>query len=445
MEVEIAAPGRVREGGLVVVKPAEGMTERCATGEALKNIDAETLQSVDGIKEGEALESSCVDVEAELQPFQGIQQILDSLSSLSPPINAPNDGGVNMETENSIPISVLEADLFDIQIRESDEAVKTYGNNAKFKGFQSDVINFQSTSPDKEKSATTTMKGNEPDQSNQPPHRAIWKPPLWLILKVNFDDAIFREQNSVNVVLDMGGGLVLFWRSTIDVIVEGSCTNYIDTMFQEKDRAEIGVIILECQGKGLAHMAGIIPLPLTVIELETLAILKTLQFDTDLSLEYVTPEGVLEIAINTLNANSQSLESFGLLSRDVKCFPSLFHCIRILEYIELKHFPFSELVHLTTPIGATFLKQHNAQKKIVEPSVGIAKRPRVEPTVEDVPDDPITAVYDDDDEDEDEDDADVDVVATSPSTASPSFHSMVERVLETQSSQHIMMETFITT
>ena len=97
--------------------------------------------------------------------------------------------------------------------------------------------------PDKEKSTTATMKGNEPDQSNQPPHRAIWKPPPWPILKVNSDDAIFREQNSVDVVLDMGGGLVLFWRSTIDVIMEGSGTNYIDTMFQEKDRVGIGVII----------------------------------------------------------------------------------------------------------------------------------------------------------------------------------------------------------
>ena len=182
--------------------------------------------------------------------------------------------------------------------------------------------------PGKEKNATTTMKGNEPDQSNQPPHHAIWKPPPWPILKVNSDDAIFREQNSVDVVLDMGGGLVLFWRSTIDVIVEGSGTNYIDTMFQEEDRAGIGVIIRECQGKGLAHMVGIIPLPLTVIELETLAISKALQFDADLSLEDVTPEGVSEIAMNALNADSQSLESFGLLSRDVKCFASLFHCIR---------------------------------------------------------------------------------------------------------------------
>ena len=64
--------------------------------------------------------------------------------------------------------------------------------------------------PDKEKSATTTMKGNEQDQSNQPPHCAIWKPSPWPILKVNSDDAIFWEQNSVDVVLDMGGGLVLF-------------------------------------------------------------------------------------------------------------------------------------------------------------------------------------------------------------------------------------------
>nr|POF00120.1 hypothetical protein CFP56_19082 [Quercus suber] len=99
-------------------------------------------------------------------------------------------------------------------------------------------------------------------------------------------------------------------------------------MFQEEDRTEIGVIIQECQGKGLAHMVRIIHLPLTVIELETLAISKALQFDADLSLEDVTPEGVSKITINALNADSQSLESFGLLSHDVKCFASLFHYIK---------------------------------------------------------------------------------------------------------------------
>nr|POF04678.1 hypothetical protein CFP56_38518 [Quercus suber] len=60
---------------------------------------------------------------------------------------------------------------------------------------------------------------------------------------VNSDDAVFQEQNSVDVVLDMGGGLLMFWRLTIDVIVEGSSTNYFDTMFREEDRAGIGVII----------------------------------------------------------------------------------------------------------------------------------------------------------------------------------------------------------
>ena len=82
---------------------------------------------------------------------------------------------------------------------------------------------------------------------------------------------------------NMGGGLVLFWRLTIDLIVEGSGTNYIDTMFQVEDRAGIGVVIRDCQGKGLANMVGIIPLPLTVMELETLATSKALQLDANLS------------------------------------------------------------------------------------------------------------------------------------------------------------------
>ena len=58
---------------------------------------------------------------------------------------------------------------------------------------------------DKEKISITAMKGNELDQSNQPPHCAIWKPPPWPILKVNFDDAIFLEQNYVGV----GVGVVI--------------------------------------------------------------------------------------------------------------------------------------------------------------------------------------------------------------------------------------------
>ena len=43
-----------------MVQPAERVIERCVDGEALK--------SIDGIKEGEALNNNCEDVEGTLQP-----------------------------------------------------------------------------------------------------------------------------------------------------------------------------------------------------------------------------------------------------------------------------------------------------------------------------------------------------------------------------------------
>ena len=127
-----------------------------------------------------------------------------------------------------------------------------------------------------------------------------------------------------------GGGLVLFWRSTIDVTVEVLGTNYIDALFQEEDRAGIGVFIRDCQGRAW-HMVEIIPLPLTVVELETLDTSKALQFAANLSLNDVIPKGDSEMVLNALNADSYSLASFGLFSQDVKCFANLFHYIRFLH------------------------------------------------------------------------------------------------------------------
>ena len=75
---------------------------------------------------------------------------------------------------------------------------------------------------DKEKISTTEMKVNELDQSNQPLHCAIWKPPPWLILKVNSDDAIFREQNSVGVgvvIRDIKGQGVAFMDEKITLFL----------------------------------------------------------------------------------------------------------------------------------------------------------------------------------------------------------------------------------
>ena len=75
---------------------------------------------------------------------------------------------------------------------------------------------------------------------------------------------------------------------------------------------------------------------------------------------------------------------------------------RVLNFLGLENFPSLELIHIIAPIGATFLKQRNAQKKNVRPSVGSSKRPRVQSTVGDVhaeesPVDPTTAIADDGD------------------------------------------------
>ena len=43
---------------------------------------------------------------------------------------------------------------------------------------------------------------------------------------------------------------------------------------------------------------------------------------------------------------------------------------RVLNFLGLENFPSLELIHITAPIGATFLKQRSAQKRNVGPSVG---------------------------------------------------------------------------
>ena len=125
--------------------------------------------------------------------------------------------------------------------------------------------------------------------------------------------------------LDRTLSTINFDQKWVEGSMEGSCTNYIDTTFQEEDRTVTGVIIRDCQGKGLAQWSEIIPPPITVVELETLTASKALQCATDLSLNDVSLEGDSEIIINTLNEDSHSLASFGLPIQDVKCFANLFH------------------------------------------------------------------------------------------------------------------------
>ena len=64
------------------------------------------------------------------------------------------------------------------------------------------------------------------------------------------------------------------------------------------------MVIRDCQGLVLgllALLSQIIPLPLTVVELETLVVAKALEFAIDLGLSTVILEGDSKIIINVLN------------------------------------------------------------------------------------------------------------------------------------------------
>ena len=118
VQSQLSSSVREGKGGSMEVQPAEGMIEGDDDDVALQNINGETLQTVEGNKESEAQENYCVEVADTLQPIQGIQHSSDSLL---PPINAPNNEEVVLESEISIPNSVSVFDLFDLQIRELQE------------------------------------------------------------------------------------------------------------------------------------------------------------------------------------------------------------------------------------------------------------------------------------------------------------------------------------
>ena len=67
--------------------------------------------------------------------------------------------------------------------------------------------------------------------------------------------------------------------------------------------------------------------PISVVELETLATAKALEFSIDLGFVSTILEGDSEIVMKALMNDSASLASFGLLIRDVKTYVELFQCI----------------------------------------------------------------------------------------------------------------------
>ena len=104
--------------------------------------------------------------------------------------------------------------------------------------------------------------------------------------------------------------------------------NFDGATFSDEGRAGIGVVIRNNQDMVMASMSHNVPLPISVVELETLAATKALEVSLDLGFCFDDLEGDLEIVMYALKDDSASLASFGLLIQEVKTYAEQFQCIR---------------------------------------------------------------------------------------------------------------------
>ena len=96
---------------------------------------------IDGINECEPLNNKNMGMEKALHSNLETQLNSYTISTISPPINAPIFEEVNIGAETLTPNSVTTAKLFDIQIREIDEALMKYGNNSELRQTPTSTIN----------------------------------------------------------------------------------------------------------------------------------------------------------------------------------------------------------------------------------------------------------------------------------------------------------------
>ena len=123
-----------------------------------------------------------------------------------------------------------------------------------------------------------------PHPSSQGSDRVIWKPPPWPRLKVNFDGAMFRENDLVGV----------------------------------------GVVIRDDNGLMVAVIAEKISLPYSVTAVEVLAAIKALRFARDIGLKSLILEGDSKITVDALLGDNMEHVEFGNLIEEAKWLSSQF-------------------------------------------------------------------------------------------------------------------------
>ena len=103
--------------------------------------------------------------------------------------------------------------------------------------------------------------------------------------------------------------------------------NFDGAVFKDEDIAGIDVVVRDSQGMVMASLSQNITLPHSVVNLETLAACRALEFSLELGFDKAILEGDSMIVMAALRDPSPSLASYGLLVRDAPLMAHLFTCI----------------------------------------------------------------------------------------------------------------------
>ncbi|XP_030924555.1 uncharacterized protein LOC115951512 [Quercus lobata] len=93
--------------------------------------------------------------------------------------------------------------------------------------------------------------------------------------------------------------------------------NFDGATFADKDTAGIGIMVRNSDGLVMASLAQQIPLPPSVIEVETLAARRALEFALELGFERIILEGDSESLDNALKMECRNFTMYGHLVQDI--------------------------------------------------------------------------------------------------------------------------------
>ena len=99
-------------------------------------------------------------------------------------------------------------------------------------------------------------------------------------------------------------------------------TNFDGAIFEDLHAAGIGVVIRDEHGEVIAALAGKIPIPDSVLTLETLAARQAVQFVQELGLRNSIFEGDSASSINAISNGQLLHSSFGHIIKDILLFSS---------------------------------------------------------------------------------------------------------------------------